>query len=129
MKTIATRLGKKRAVIETDKKKIENLEHQIALYTNSIEKTREQMSTRESEVEYLTTLQTEAVELSKQEAELRRYTEGLMAKYSAFDWSPDMPWEQKIESSDYSEKQAERFRIIARLEEIEKLANKAYFRR
>jgi hypothetical protein len=40
-----------------------------------------------------------------------------------------MPFEDKIESSDYAVKTKERFEYVDRLAEIEKAANKIYYRR
>jgi hypothetical protein len=52
------------------------------------------------------------------------------AYYDQFEWSMDMPDNQKLDADlDYKKKLQERTVIASRLEEIEKLANKTYYRR
>lgn len=127
--TVEDRRTKKIVSIATDEKSVDNLEHQIALYSNSIEKKRAGIEQKLDEVKVLDELMDEAVELEKKCADILEYTNFLRAKYDAIEWKPDLAWEEKIESSDYAEKTAERFGYVDRLTEIEKSANKIYYRR
>lgn len=127
--TLATRIGKKTIALEKDKNKVTNLKTQIEMYERSIVKTEEDMGQKQEEIDLLLDLKLEAEPLVKKRDELQAYTDGLRAKFDAIEWSPDMPWSDRIESTDYQEKVDERHAINARLTEIEKIANKTYFRR
>ena len=127
--TLNTRIGKKSAAIASDDAKVANLQKQIDMYQSSIERTELSRDKKREEVEELLDLLAEAEPLVKERDELLAYTEGLRAKFDAIEWRPDQPWEEKIESTDYQEKVDERHAINARLVEIEKAANKIYYRR
>lgn len=127
--TLTTRIGKKATAIAADNQKIANLRAQIEMYQRSIVKTEESRDQKQEEVDELLDLAAEARELTRERDELQAYTEGLREKFDAIGWRPGQPWEEKIESTDYQEKVDERHRINARLVEIEKQANKIYYRR
>lgn len=127
--TLNTRIGKKSAAIASDDAKVANLQKQIDMYQSSIERTELSRDKKREEVEELLDLLAEAEPLVKERDELLAYTEGLRSKFDAIEWRPDQPWEEKIESTDYQEKVDERHRINNRLVEIEKAANKIYYRR
>jgi multidrug resistance efflux pump len=130
LQTIETRLAKKTAGLVGDQKKIENLNAQITQYSNSIEKLEAGLPQKQAEVDTLTELQTEAVESIRRYDVLGTEMESIRAYYDQFVWTPEQPWEEKLESSvEYKKKLAEREQIMARLTEIEKVANKTYYRR
>jgi len=127
--TLATRIGKKTLALDKGRAKIVNLRLQIEMYEASIKKTEADVKIQQQEVDLLLNLKLEADDLTKKRDALQKYTDGLMKKYEAIPWSPDLAWEDKIESTDYAEKVTERHAINARLAEIEKIANKTYYRR
>ncbi|QFG12121.1 Hypothetical Protein OBI_RACECAR_277 [Arthrobacter phage Racecar] len=129
LQTLAKRLGDKNISIVKDQSSIDNLEKQIALYQNSIETKRSEIEKKTLEANLISELMGEAEELLKEHAKLVEYIAFLVEKYSKFEWRADMPFSEKLESSDYPEKTAEKFKIEDRLKEIVKQANKAYFRR
>lgn len=129
MTTLATRIGKKSVSIEADKVKIKNLRTQIEMYEGSIVRSEASIAQKQEEVDLLLDLQVEADGLVKRRDALQKYTDGLVKKFEAIEWRPEMDWSEKIESTDYAEKVAERQAINVRLVEIEKIANKTYFRR
>lgn len=130
LQTIDSRLTKKTAGLVGDQKKIENLKSQISLYQNSIEKLEASLPQKQAEVDTLTELQKEANEIVRRYDIIGTEMESIRAYFDQFPWSPDQPWSEKLESSvEYKKKLAEREQIMARLSEIEKLANKTYYRR
>lgn len=129
LKTLAKRVGDKNISIVKDEASIENLEKQIALYQNSIDTKRADIDKKALERDFIQGLLSEAEELVKEHGNLTEYIGFLVEKYNKFEWRPDMPFEEKLESSDYAEKTEEKFSIEERLKEILKQANKAYFRR
>lgn len=130
LKTIETRLAKKTAGLVGDQKKIENLQAQITQYSNSIEKLEAGLPQKQAEVDTLTELQSEALEIARRYDILGTEMESIRMYFDQFVWTPDQPWEEKLDSSvDYKKKLAEREQIMSRLEEIEKIANKTYYRR
>jgi len=126
---VEDRIEKKAVSIDKDTKSNENLQLQIDLYNASIAKKKAGIEQKLSEIEELKELRDEAVVLLKKADDILEYTNFLRAKYDAIEWSPDMPFEDKIESSDYAVKTKERFEYVDRLAEIEKAANKIYYRR
>lgn len=130
MQTIETRLAKKTAGLVGDQKKIENLNAQITQYSNSIEKLEAGLPQKQAEVDTLTELQAEAIEIIRRYDVLGTEMESIRGYFDQFVWTPEQPWEEKLESSvEYKKKLAEREQIMARLTEIEKVANKTYYRR
>lgn len=128
--TITTRLDKKSAGLLADEKKVENLEAQILQYKNSIVRISTGLDQKRAEVALLEGWKEEAEELVRKSDSLGTELEAIRAHFDKFTWTPDQPYEEKLESSsDYNLKLAERVRIEARLTEIEKLANKTYYRR
>lgn len=126
---ITDRIGKKSASISSDETKMTTLKNQIAVYQSSHDRLQSGVELKRSEVEELITLRIRAEILTKERDRLLAYTEGLRLKFDAIEWVPDLSWEQTLESTDYAEKIADRQRINAELVEIEKAANKIYFRR
>lgn len=129
LNTIVTRIGKKSVSRSADLTKAANLERLIESYKESLEKHLASAELKGEEVEFLLDLKAEAEELYERRGKLQKYTDGLREKFDKIEWSPDLAWEDKIESTDYAEKVAERHAINDRLTEIEKLANKTYYRR
>lgn len=129
MNTLATRIGKKSVAIDKDKVKIANLTDQINVYTKAVTRTEAEMVQKQEELDFLLDLKVEAEELTKKRDELQAYTDGLVEKFGSIPWRPGQPEDEKIESTDYQEKVAERQEINVRLVEIEKAANKIYYRR
>lgn len=129
MKTLNTRIGKKSVAIDGDVAKIKSLTGQRDLYNMWIEKAEAVMAEKVAEKDLLIDLKVEADVLLKRRKELQAYTDGLREKFDAIPWRPDLEWHEKIESTDYAQKVAERHSINERLAEIEKTANKIYYRR
>lgn len=129
MNTLAVRIGKKSVAIDKDQTKITNLQDQIDIYQKAIDRTKIDMAQKRDEVDLLLDLKAEAETLTKERDKLQSYTDVLVEKFGAIEWTPELKWEEKIESTDYAEKIAERQEINERLAEIEKTANKIYFRR
>ncbi len=130
LETIETRLAKKTQGLDTDKKKIENLNAQITQYTNSVDRIEAGLAQKQAEVDTLTELLEEARVLDRRDGQLGAELEAIRTHFDQFEWSMDMPWEHKLESSgDYKKKLAEREITVARLVEIQKIANKTYYRR
>lgn len=130
LETIETRLTKKTAGLIADEKKIENLSAQITQYRNSIERTESGLAQKRAEVAQLTELKKEAEELTEKDEVLGKEMDAIRAYFEKFEWRPDQPYEEKLDSSaDYRIKLAEREKIQARFAEIEKIANKTYYRR
>jgi hypothetical protein len=127
--TLNTRIGKKSIAIDGDTAKINSLTKQRDLYDDWIEKAEALRKVKIDEKELLLNLKVEAEVLIKRRKSLQAYTDGLREKFDAIEWRPDLRWEEKIESTDYHEKVAERHSINERLTEIEKTANKIYYRR
>lgn len=127
--TIAERIAKKSISMGADETKISNLEHQIQLYQNAAEKAKVTRDQKKEELEQLLDIQIKAVALVKERDALSRYTNGLREKFDAYEWEPEMPFEKKLESTDYHAKVAERFAVIDQLADLEKQANKIYYRR
>lgn len=126
---LSKRLGDKDISIIKDRAKVENLEHQIALYQNSITDKKSEIEKKTLERDRISALLAEAETLVKRHAHLVKYTGSLVEKFNAIEWRPDLPFEDKLESTDYAEKINEKFEIEARLTAILKEANKTYFRR
>lgn len=129
LKTIDDRINKKTVAIEQKKSKNDNLRAQIAIYESSIAANDQSIDIKQGEIEEMQKLREEALILKAKAEDILEYTNGLRAKFDTYEWSPDMPWEHKIESSDYRVKTEERFSYVARMEEIVKQVNKIYFRR
>ena len=130
LNTIETRLAKKTAGFESDKKKIENLEAQIRQYQNSVDRISGGLAQKQEEIDLLTELQEEARVLERRDGQLAAEIEKITAHFDQFEWSADMPDSQKLGNSvEYRNKVAERQIVVARLVEIEKIANKTYYRR
>jgi chromosome segregation ATPase len=129
LQAITDRIAKKNISIDGDKKKIASLDHQIELYTRSKENTQEKIDKKQGEIDRMREIQSQAKDLIKERDRLKAYTDGLVEKYNKIEWTPDLKWEDKIESTDYSEKIAERFEIIAKLEELVTDVNRIYYRR
>jgi chromosome segregation ATPase len=130
LNTIETRLAKKTAGFESDKKKIENLEAQIRQYQNSVDRLTSGLTQKQEEIDLLTELQEEAKVLTRRDGQLAGELEKIREHFDQFEWSIDMPYEHKLESSvEYRNKLQERQVVVARLTEIEKIANKTYYRR
>lgn len=129
LQTLSKRLGDKAVSISKDEAAIGNLEKQIALFQNSIVTKRGEIEKKGAERDLISDLMAEAEGLVKEHTKLIDYTAFLVAKYEAIEWTPDMPYEDKLESTDYAEKTAEKFAIEDRLKDILKEANKIYFRR
>lgn len=127
--TIVTRIGKKSVSRSAALSKAANLERQIETYKASLAKHLESAELQQEEIDLLLDLKAEAEELYERRGKLQKYTDGLRERFDKIEWSPDLAWEDKIESTDYAEKVAERHAINDRLVEIEKLANKTYYRR
>jgi chromosome segregation ATPase len=130
LQTIEARLTKKAASLNADEKKIENLSAQITQYQNSIDRLEGGLDQKRSEVGLLEGWKAEAEELIRSYDTLGTEMEQKRAYYDQFEWSMDMPDNQKLDADlDYKKKLQERTVIASRLEEIEKLANKTYYRR
>jgi hypothetical protein len=130
LQTIETRLAKKVAGLSSDEKKIENLNAQIVQYRNSAERIEAGLAQKRTEVELLEGWREEALTLTRRDDTLGAEMEKIRLYFAQFTWSIDQPYEEKLESSiPYKEKLAERQQIDGRLSEIEKLANKTYYRR
>lgn len=127
--TLNARIGKKSIARTADEAKVKNLEHQIEMYQRSIENHKESAAQKTEEIDLLINLKTEALALIGKREVLQAHTDGLRRKFDAIEWRPDMPFEDTIASTDYHEKVEERHEINARLREIEKEANKIYYRR
>jgi chromosome segregation ATPase len=128
--TISTRLDKKRTGLTSDEKKIENLNAQITQYKNSVTRLEDGLVQKRAEVALLEGWKDEAEELTRKSDTLGTELEAIRAHFDQFTWTPNQPYEEKLESSgEYKEKLAERVRIENRLTDIEKLANKTYYRR
>lgn len=129
LNTLNARIGKKGIALAADELKIDNVGAQILVYENLRDRTREAADLKRAEIDEMVTLKEEAVELLKKRSVLQEYTDGLIVKFDAYGWEPNMPYEKTLASTDYHEKVEERHQINARLKEIEKEANKIYYRR
>lgn len=130
LNTIETRLAKKVAGLTSDEKKIENLNAQITQYKNSAERIEAGLEQKRAEVAILEELQEEARVLERRDGQLASELEKIMAHYEQFEWRSNMPDDERLEYSvDYKKKLAERQVVVGRLTEIEKIANKTYYRR
>jgi chromosome segregation ATPase len=130
LKTIEARLEKKSVSLASDVKKIENLNAQITQYTNSVTRLEDGLSQKRSEVNLLVGWKEEAEEITRRYDVLGTEMEQIREYYDQIEWTPDLTDDQKLEYNvEYKKKFQERTVIAARLEEIEKLANKTYYRR
>lgn len=127
--TLATRIGQKSIAIDKEKAKLKTKIAKIKMDQDSLPSMKASIDQRQAEVDLLIDLKLETDQLTKRRNELQAYTDGLVDKFNAYGWRPDQPDNEKIESTDYAEKIAERQVINTRLVEIEKLANKTYYRR
>lgn len=127
--TLSTRIGQKSLAVSKSQADIKYKQERIALMQSKLEAAKAGMEQQQAEVTFMTELKAEAEALLEKRAELQEYTDRLLAKFNAIPWSPDQPFTDKIESTDYQEKVDERHAINDRLAEIETLANKTYFRR
>lgn len=127
--TIADRITKKQVSVNTDKKKITNLQSQIAMYQRSVDKSQEAIDQKTEEIELLQDIKREALVLVEKLESLTVYTDELRNKFLAIEWTPDLAWEDKLESTDYHEKIAEKFAVVDEIEELVRKANKIYYRR
>lgn len=88
------------------------------------------LAQKKAEVDLLTELREEAKVLDRRDGQLGAELEEKRAYYDQFEWSMDMPDEHRLENDvEYRKKLAERQVVVARLAEIEKIANKTYYRR
>jgi regulator of replication initiation timing len=129
LQTIADRIGKKSVAIDGEKKKVVNLEGQIALYTRSKEKLEASIAEKAAEVELLLDIQNEVKPLITERDRLSAEMEKLRVHYDQYEWRADMPFEEKLESSAYPGLRDEKFRIIGEIDRLVKQANKIYYRR
>lgn len=130
LNTIETRLAKKTTGFESDQKKVANLKSQISQYQNSIDKLESGLAQKQGEIELLTELQEEARVLIRRDGQLAAEIEKIRVHFDQFEWSTEMPEDHKLgNSAEYKAKVAERQVVVARLTEIEKIANKTYYRR
>lgn len=127
--TLSTRIGQKSMAVAKSQADIKYKQERIGVMQSKLDVAKAGMEQQQAEVTFMTELKAEAEGLLAKRAELQEYTDGLLAKFNAIPWSPDQPFTDKIESTDYQEKVDERHAINARLAEIETLANKTYFRR
>lgn len=129
LETIDDRINKKTVAIGADQKSIASLDAQIALYSASKDKKLASIEQKRGEIEEMKVLRDRALYLKAKTEDILEYTNGLRAKFDAYEWRPDMPWEEKIESTDYKAKTEERFAYVAEMDEILKKVNKIYYRR
>lgn len=130
METIETRLAKKIAGLVADEKKVENLNAQITQYKNSAERIEAGLEQKRAEVAILEELQEEARVLERRDGQLGAEIEAIRTHFDQFEWTTDMPWDHRLESSgEYKKKVQERQVVVERLTEIQKTANKTYYRR
>lgn len=129
MDALNVKRDKKASAIDSEVTKIGNLKVQIEMYEKSIVRLEESSGVKRDELKEMDALIEQAKDLVEKRNSLLVYTEGLREKFDAFEWSADMPWEQKIESSDYKMKVDERHALNAELDAIEKKVNKIYYRR
>jgi chromosome segregation ATPase len=129
LESIAQRITKKTLALQNDQNKIANLDNQIALYQKSKVKTTEDMKEKQAEIERMTDLLGQAKSLIAERDGVSAEMAGLVAKYSQFQWRADMPFEEKIESSNYAQLRDEKFRLDEEINRVVKAANKTYYRR
>jgi hypothetical protein len=129
LQTIADRIGKKSVAIDGERKKVANLEGQIALYGRSKDKLEASIAEKEAEVELLLDIQNEIKPLMVERDRLSVEMAKLVTHYAQFEWREDMPFEEKLESSAYNGLRDEKFRIVAEIDRLVKQANKIYYRR
>jgi chromosome segregation ATPase len=129
LESIAQRITKKTLALQNDQNKIANLDNQIALYQKSKVKTTEDMKEKQAEIERMTDLLGQAKSLIAERDGVSAEMAGLVAKYSQFPWRADMPFEEKIESSNYGTLRDEKFRLDEEINRVVKAANKTYYRR
>lgn len=129
LQTIADRIGKKSVAIDGEKKKVSNLEGQIALYERSKDKLEASIAEKEAEVELLLDIQNQIKPLLAERDRLSVEMEKLRLEYDKFEWRMDMPFEEKLESSSYPAFRDEKFRLIGEIDQLVKQANKIYYRR
>jgi hypothetical protein len=127
--TIADRIAKKNVAVNVGRKKINNLQTQVDMYTNTIERVTAENEQKLAEIDDLKKIEREALTIVAKVEVLSKYTDGLRKKFSEIEWRPDLAWEEKLESTDYHEKVAEKFELIDELQELVKRANKIYYRR
>lgn len=129
IRTLSTRIGQKMLAAQKSQAELDQVEARMALWEVKADTLRKGVAQKQEEIDALMELKIEADALMAKRTKLQVYTDGLLEKFNAIPWRPDMDWSEKIESTDYQEKVDERHAINERLAEIEREANKTYFRR
>lgn len=129
IESIAERINKKAASLGNDQKKIGSLDEQIELYERSKAKLNLSIAEKQSEIDTMVGLQKEAATLVRERDALSDQMQELVDHYNSFEWRPDQPEEEKLESSNFNELRDQKYAIQDRINEIVKSANKIYYRR
>lgn len=129
LQSIAERITKKTLALENDQNKIKNLDAQIALYEKSKTKLKSTMIEKQEEIDAMLSLQSSVKNLVVERDQLTKEIAALVEHYGAFQFRPDQPWEEKLDSSNYAELTAKKFAVIDEIADLVKAANKIYYRR
>lgn len=130
MNKIDTKIEMKLTAQRREEEKLVNLTAQIEMCQKAAEKIVSSSRVRKEEIEYLEELRDEYLSLSEECDTLVEEMSRLMAEYEAIPWSPEnRTYEEWYESVKFGEKLTRKLEIQDRLPELEKLANKTYYRR
>lgn len=123
------KLAAKYKAVQKMKNKQANLIRQIEVFQNSLSNITDDIEQSESDLSSIQTLLGELETLEKKKAPMVDEMNRLLSHFNAIEWQSDLPFEDTIASSNFSELSEEVSRIDARIREIPKEVNKVYYRR
>lgn len=123
------KLAAKYKAIQKMKNKKANLVRQIEVFQNSLSNITDDIEQSEADLTAIQTLLGELELLEKKKAPLVDEMNRLLSHFNAIEWRADLPYEDTIASSNFSELSEEVSRIDVRIREIPKEVNKVYYRR
>lgn len=126
---MADKLAKKKISLLKDESKKARLEDLVKQHEGWIAGVQTDIDLKSDEFSRMEKIMKEAVAIDAKLTKVQEEILELVEKYNAIPWRPDMPWEDKIDSSEYPKMVGYRDSLMEQLAELEKDLNRVYYRR
>lgn len=126
---MADKIAKKKISLLKDETKKARLVDLVKQHEGWIADVQVDIDQKSDEVDRMTKIMSAAMTLDAKLTKVQEEIQEIVAKYNAIPWRPDLTWEEKIESSDYSKMVAYRDSLAEKLDELQKDLNRVYYRR
>jgi hypothetical protein len=126
---MADKLAKKKISLLKDESKKARLEDLVRKHEEWIAGVQSDIDLKSDEFARMEKIMKDAVAIDVKLVKVQEEILELVEKYNAIPWRPDMPWEEKIESSEYPKMIGYRDSLTEHLAELEKGLNRVYYRR